>query len=172
MENLIDESYFWGELAIGGLNNNSSGTLLGEAGSNTSNELAMFISKYQNVYLTQMFGKDIAKADSLPAELKALIVNDTTKVSPIANCVYFFYLRAKESVHTASGTKVLTPQNVVFGNAFDKMKNAWNEMAMESLKIHEDLYNGDETLADIDYINEIYPNIDFSNDIFNTIGII
>ena len=48
MDNLIDETYFWGELEIDSLyKNQASGLVLTEAGNNASSELDRYIAKYQ-----------------------------------------------------------------------------------------------------------------------------
>ena len=96
MENLIDSSYFWGELEIDSLfTNQASGIPLTEAGNNSASELDRYIAKYQKYYLEQMFGETLAA--NLQSELIDLIRDEQLKTSLIANCVYYFYMRANQS---------------------------------------------------------------------------
>lgn len=166
MENLIDDTYFWGELELGNLFKNTNGNLLSEAGNNASNELQMFITKYQKKYLTEMFGKTLAA--NLPAELIALIRDEDAKTSPIANYVYFFAMRNKQSVTSKAGEVRNSVVNTQIETAGDKMKNAWFEMVQFNLALHQDLYDT-ETLeyeTPLSYLNDIYPEIKENSSIF------
>lgn len=167
MENLIDESYFWGELELGNLFKNTNGNLLSEAGNNASNELQMFITKYQKKYLTEMFGKTLA--NNLPTELIALIRDEDAKTSPIANYVYYFAMRNKASVTSPAGEIKNTIVNTALSSAVEKVKNAWNEMMQFNNKLHQELFDI-ETLeyeTPLSYLNDIYEKIDSDSDIFN-----
>lgn len=172
MENLIDSTYFIGERELGNLFNNS-GRVLGEAGSKTETELNWFIAKYQKDYLEQMFGEDLAA--NLPEELKALVIDDTNKLSPIADYVYYFIKRSKASSTTAMGEKKLNAPNTVISGDADKGYMAMHDCITASCKIHKKLYDDETITVTIDgeetvlnYLNDIYPNIDFENNIFDT----
>lgn len=172
MQNLIDGSYFIGERELGNLFTNS-GRLLGEAAANTESELNWFIAKYQKDYLEQMFGEDLAL--DLPIELINQVIDETNRLSPIADYVYYFVKRAKATTTTAMGEKKLTPQNTLISSDADKMFMAMTDCINTSVKIHNKLYNQetitvtiDEVETEISYINDIYPNIDLRSAIFNT----
>lgn len=176
MDNLIDDTYFWGELEIDGLfKNQASGLALMEAGNNSASELDKYIAKYQKYYLEQMFGETLA-AD-LPAELIDLIRDEQLKTSPIANCVYYFYMRAKQTQTTAAGEVKMDIIRTRMASANEKMCRAWNEMVTANRKIHEDLYE-DETITvtideedtELNYNDDIYPEICLSDNIFCSIN--
>lgn len=176
MDNLIDETYFWGELEIDGLfKNQASGLALIEAGNNSASELDKYITKYQKYYLEQMFGETLA-AD-LPAELIALIRDEQLKTSPIANCVYYFYMRAKQTQTTAAGEVKMDIIRTRMASANEKMCRAWNEMVTSNRKIHEDLYEDETITVTVDdvettltYLTDIYENICLSDNIFCSIN--
>ena len=172
MQNLIDDSFFWGELELGNLFKSKSGILLGEAGANSENELNMFIAKYQKEYLEQMFGEDLAK--DLPEELQALIVDNDTKTSPIASYVYYFVRRAKDTVTTAMGEKKLNAPNTILAAQNDKLFRAMSDCIKWSVKVHTKLYDDENITVTIDgeetelnYLNDIYPNISITANIFD-----
>ena len=176
MDNLIDETYFWGELEIDGLfKNQASGIALMEAGGNASSELDRYIAKYQKEYLKQMFGETLA-AD-LPAELIALIRDEQLKTSLITNCVYFYYMRANQSKTTGAGEVKMDIIRTRAVSAAEKMCRAWNEMVIANRKIHEKLFD-DETITvtvddeetELNYLDDIYPEILLSDNIFCTIN--
>lgn len=164
---LIDESYFWGELELGNLFKNQNGNLLTEAGTKAVNELTLFINKYEPKYLEAMFGATLAA--EMPAELIALVVNEETKTSPIANYVYYFIMKSKASVTTQAGVIKNTVINTQIASAWDKMASAWNEMVDTNLKIHQALYDTEtlEYAEPLSYLNDIFPNIDVDANIFN-----
>lgn len=176
MENLIDSSYFWGELEIDSLfTNQASGIALLEAGGNSASELDRYIAKYQKYYLEQMFGETLAA--NLPSELIALIRDEQLKTSQIANCVYYFYMRANQSKTTGAGEVKMDIVRTRAVSAAEKMCRAWNEMVKLNRKIHEDLYNAetitvtiDDVETELNYLDDIYPEICPSDTIFGTIN--
>jgi len=176
MENLIDSSYFWGELEIDSLfTNQASGIALKEAGGNSASELDRYIAKYQKYYLEQMFGETLAA--NLPSELIDLIRDEQLKTSPIANCVYYFYMRANQSKTTGAGEVKMDIVRTRAVSASEKMCRAWNEMVKLNRKIHEDLYNAetitvtiDDVETELNYLDDIYAEILLSDNIFCTIN--
>lgn len=173
MDNLIDETYFWGELEIDSLyKNQASGLVLTEAGNNASSELDKYIAKYQKEYLEQMFGKTLAA--NLPAELIALIRDEQIKTSPIANCVYYFYIDDKKSKTTGAGEVKMDIIRTRVASSNEKMYKAWNEMYPKNKAIHDKLYenktidvtiNGE--IVTLNYMDDIYPNIKVTANIFH-----
>lgn len=176
MENLIDSSYFWGELEIDSLfKNQASGIALLEAGGNSASELDRYIAKYQKYYLEQMFGETLAA--NLPSELIDLIRDEQLKTSQIANCVYYFYMRANQSKTTGAGEVKMDIIRTRAVSASEKMCRAWNEMVKLNRKIHEDLYNAgtitvtiNNVETELNYLDDIYPEICPSGNIFGTIN--
>ena len=176
MDNLIDETYFWGELEIDGLfKNQASGLVLTEAGNNASSELDKYIAKYQKYYLEQMFGETLA--DDLPAKLIALIRDEQLKTSQIANCVYYFYMRANQTQTTGAGEVKMDIIRTRMSSANEKMCRVWNEMVTANRKIHEDLYEDktitvtiDDIETTLNYNDDIYPKICLSDNIFCSIN--
>ena len=178
MENLIDSSYFWGELKIDTGLHRPSGTLLGEAAANAESEIDKYIIKHQKEFLRQMFSERYMESVNweLPSELVALIRDEDSiaPTSPLANYVYFFYSRANQTMSTPAGEKTSFIQNTAFTSQVPKMVNAWNEMVKKVRNIHEKLYNA-KTIkindVDFDYIENIYNNVDFCSNIYKTINV-
>lgn len=138
MNNLIDDSYFWGERHLPKLSGSTSNTL-SQASRAMASEIEMYIAKYQKYYLEAMFGDVVA--ENLPDELAEMLFDEQTKTSPIADCVYFFVMREQNSgVMLPTGNKNLTIQNAQMANPTPKMVKAWNEMVRQNLAIHKKLY--------------------------------
>ena len=175
MEALINNSFFWGELYIPQLSNTSSATM-GQAAISGKKDLDMYIAKYQKEYLIQMFGADLA-AD-LPPELIALVVDEETKTSPIANAVYYHWMRANQTSTLPTGEKSIAVMNSIIRSGNEKMCRAWNEGVTKNRKIHEDLYTAETIVVNKDTDNEetlnwqddIAANIDFTDNIFVNIN--
>lgn len=175
MEALINDTYFWGELYIPKLSNTSS-NVLSQAAMSGKNDLDMYIAKYQKEYLIQMFGADLA-AD-LPPELIALVVDEETKTSPIANVVYYHWMRANQTSTLPTGEKSIAVMNSIIRSGNEKMCRAWNAGVTKNRKIHEDLYTAetitvnvgedDETI--LNWQDDIAANIDFTDNIFVNIN--
>jgi len=178
MQPLIDKTYFWGELKIDTGLHRPSGTLLGEAAANAESEIDKYIIKHQKEFLRQMFSERYMESVNweLPSELVAMIRDEDSiaPTSPLANYVYFFYSRANQTMSTPAGEKTSVIQNTAFTSQVPKMVNAWNEMVKKVRNIHEKLYNA-KTIkikdVDFDYIENIYNNVDFCSDIYETINV-
>ena len=168
MQNIIDKSYFWGSLLITGLNQDDS-------------EIEMYIAKLQKIYLTKMFGEDIA--NDLPDELKAMLFDSTLKTSPIANYVYYYWQKANVNTPTNAGMKALDIPNTTDQSPVSYMVDAWNEMVEFNIKLHNKLYDqqiieiaaaGSVEAYTIIFDTDIKPNVDYYSGIFkkqNLIGI-
>ncbi len=160
MENLIDKSFFWGELKITGLNAYES---------EQEDELNMFIAKFQKDYLTRMFGSSTI----LPKDLLYYLVDDDLKISPIANFVFCNWLKRESVFQTNSGAKVLNIQNTEKANVTALFSSAWNEMARKNNSIqNEMLLQGpitmiiDDVEVFYDYKTDLLPKIDRLDSIF------
>jgi len=161
MNNLIDETYF----DIPGLTATSNGTTQSNVTSKRLAKLTRLIAICQKNYLRKMFGKTIAELDALPDEIHALLIDDDLKQSPLANYVYFFWLRDQESVSTMAGEKKTDIASTVSVTTSNKQAYAWNEMVDMNVLIHEDMSELG-TIGDYDYITDILDNIDINDSIF------
>jgi hypothetical protein len=164
MENLIDSSYFWGEIEIQGVFKNSVGTLMGEAGSAEAIKLNQYIKTFQRYYLDEMFFDGFEPN----AEIIELLRNDDLKTSPIANYVYFFYKRSNESFSAPSGEKQMQIINTQIAESRTKMRIAWDRMVDVNRALHQKMFDIN-TFGDIDYLNDIHGNVDFSANVFNKV---
>ena len=163
MQNIIDDSYFWGERHLPKLKNTES-TTLSRASQAMSSELDLYIAKYQKYYLQAMFGETIA-AD-LPPDIEAMLFDEETKTSPIANCVYFKVMAEQNSgVMLPTGNKTLAIQNTQITNPSSKMVKAWNEMVRFNLNLQRKLYEMG-TIGDINWQTDINEVIDGNHEIF------
>lgn len=127
MPNIIDISFFVGEINVPNTDN-----------APIRERLTFFITKYQKRFLMMLIGEDLLKAfmlglaeelvDPKWTELKAKLVDDETKESPIANYVYYFYMRDGASSTTDVGETIAKTENSTVISPARKMVRAWNEM--------------------------------------------
>jgi hypothetical protein len=177
MRNLIDQSFFIRNLKIQGNTENVSGTVLSEAANRSVAEIDQYIALYQKKYLEDMFGETLAA--NLPPELIALIVDDETKESPIANYVYYFYTRDKQTITPAAkGLNANNYYRTQITSVRDNAVFSWNEMVALNEKVHKKLYE-DETItifAETDdedvlsYLDDILPEVNITSRIFEMIN--
>lgn len=126
---LIDATYFVNELDIPGQSNTVD---------STGSALSSFIVKYETRYLKELLGLDLYaefQAGLLidPIEQKWIdlrngLRNETTKESPIANYVYYWWMRNHASRTSAIGEVVPVAENSERTSPIGKMVRAWNEM--------------------------------------------
>jgi hypothetical protein len=135
---LIDQTYFVGNLNIPG---SESDPVL--------ETLLWFIAKHEPVFLQKVLGYSlykVYKADASDARIVAILsgaeytdyngnlrmlaplVNTTTKESPIANYVYYWYMRNKATITTGVSEAKGVSENTVSVSPRQKMISAWNEM--------------------------------------------
>jgi len=145
MTNKIDKTYFWGENKITGLTGTTDTALAQVA------ELNDFISKYQPIYFKKMFGMV-----EIPAELLALVIDTTLKLSPLANFVFYYWQKANINTPTNTGMKTLVQQNTVDQSPIPNMVTQWNEMVNKNIDVHNYLLE-QETLeiAPIEAVSEV-----------------
>lgn len=126
---LIDASYFVNELDIPGQSNTVD---------STGSALSSFIVKYETRYLKELLGLElyaefqagllVDPIEQKWIDLRNALRNETTKESPIANYVYYWWMRNNVS-HTASiGEVVPVAENSQRTSPVGKMVRAWNEM--------------------------------------------
>jgi len=179
MDNLINGTYFWGELHIPQLKNTASNAL-NAAAISEANDLDKYITKYQKQYLDAMFGKALIASfgDELPTEIKALIVDDLTKESPIANMVYYHWMRANQTLTLPTGEKNLAIMNTQIRSGNEKTTFGWNMGVKWNRKVHDELYEaetlviyaGTENERTLDWQTDIAEYIDFNHNIFEYIN--
>lgn len=156
MENLIDETYFIDNLAIPGISVISGGTVQSAIATKRLDSLRRFISIHQKDYLKRMFGKTIANAESLPQYLQDLLIDSANFRSPLANYVYFFWMRKEASMSTPVGEKINNTDNTVAVTTLNKQAYAWNEMVDLNKMIHEEMAELEEDGFDyVDLVSEI-----------------
>ncbi|MBA3971804.1 MAG: hypothetical protein H0X46_06600 [Bacteroidetes bacterium] len=171
---IIDTSYFQNELSIGQITSPS-----------VIAAVALYIEKYEEEYLSNMLGYELYKEykagiavlptplviwtnlrdgveytyyDSLTKWKGLKFTTGTLKRSPIANYVYYNYL--KDTVSFTMGSGEVKPQSTAVVNVspMSKMVRAWNEMVdwnrelIEYLDANETLYTGYEYSYARDYL--------------------
>lgn len=105
-----------------------------------SGRVEWFINRYEPEYLCKLLGEElyndflVNKDDALWLEFRGLLVNETTKASPIANYVYFYMVRSNQSMATINGVKKDGNENLV--NPTLKMVEAWNDMVAMNRKLY------------------------------------
>ncbi len=134
---LINEEYFKGEIVIPNLNSVGNGISSQIASSNLE-LLLSFIDKYEKRFLVSLLGrccadefyKEIEKGELSGKwlDLKNKLVDETLKISPIANYVYYWYRRNDVSITTGIGEMETDSDNSVRVSSALKMCRAWNEM--------------------------------------------
>lgn len=107
-----------------------------------AHRIESFIEQYEPEYLCKLLGEELHEdfldnGDSaLWEEFKGMLVTDNgiTKVSPIANYVYFFLVRNGQDTATVNGVRkdgenLVSPQR--------KMVWAWNDMVQRNRKLYK-----------------------------------
>lgn len=126
---LIDVSYFVGEIFIPGLENTVD---------STNSQILGFIKKYEAKYLKDLLGETlysefVAGMSVEPIEQKWIDLADKlrdaeTKESPIANYVYYWWKRNEVTDSVGIGEVKPQAENASPASAVHKMVRAWNEM--------------------------------------------
>lgn len=96
-----------------------------------------FIQRYEPEYLRKLLGEELYNdflANGNWDELKEILVDDSAKVSPVANYVYFHMVRHSQSTATINGVKNDGDSNLV--NPTQKMVWAWNDMVKQNRRIY------------------------------------
>lgn len=126
---LIDITYFVGEINVA----NTDQLPVRE-------RLELFVKKYEKRFLTHLLGETVYNEfmdglELIPVpqkwqDLKEKLVDADTKESPIANYVYYFYMRDNYTQTVGLGEVKATAENAVMSNNDAKMVRAWNEMVI------------------------------------------
>jgi hypothetical protein len=135
---IIDPTFFSGELNIANTDETS-----------VLSVLQMYIDKYEPAYLKILLGETLYTSfvaglalDPIPAQWtnlknQLLVVNGTSKVSPIANYVYFYLTRRAQS---GSGGALMTQplfENAVTIDSKIETSRVWNEMNKLSFTVYK-----------------------------------
>lgn len=135
---IIDTTFFVGELNIANTDTEAA-----------SSYLQLFIDKYEAAYLRILLGADLyaryvagINLVPIPSEWTDLqnqlvTIDGTSKVSPIANYIYFFFIR--RATYSNSGTGLTQPkyENATAIDSKIETSRAWNEMAVLSFKVYK-----------------------------------
>jgi len=146
MANLIDTSFFVGEINIP-----NTGKL------EVQESLTHFITKYETDLLQQLLGHGLWKsynADNETPRFVELIngieydngtkswgglvrINGTTKLSLIANYIYYHWLKDKEIWNSGIGSVKPTPNQAINMSPGLKMVEAWNDMSKQICEFYD-----------------------------------
>jgi len=146
MANLIDTSFFIGEINIP-----NTGKL------EVQESLTHFITKYENDLLHQLLGYELwkaFKADPTSPRFTKLVngveyyegirnwgglirSNGTTKLSLIANYIYYHWLKDKEIWNSGIGSVKPTPNQAINMSPGLKMVEAWNDMSEQIYEFND-----------------------------------
>lgn len=110
-----------------------------------SGRLEWFIERYEPEYLCKLLGEELyndflanqeGEMSDKWAEFKKLLVKDNalTKTSPIANYVFFYFVRSNQSTATINGVKKDGDANIV--SPQQKLIMAWNDMIDANRKLY------------------------------------
>jgi len=141
---LIDSTYFTGELSLPAIKENSGKTGSDAVLENIKNKgLSAFIEKYERRFLESLFGENMTTefysglnlSDDDPEKEKWTVLKnklctklELSKVSPIANYVYLFYLLNLRDDTTQTGIKRSKASFADNVSDTRKLVRAWNEM--------------------------------------------
>ena len=164
---LIDKRYFTGDLYIPNLT--SSGAGVSEFVSK-SNELVLnkLIVKHEKSFLEKVLGKEMAslfltEIKKTPVEekwntLKCHIVDQENLLSPLANYVYYWYLRNQITETAGVGEVITQTNNAVIVSPVEKMVRAWNEMIdnVHDIVMHVNANKRDFTCFNPDYKSDVF----------------
>ena len=141
MATLISPSYFHTEIFIPNI---LEATPVEQA---RAAELQRFINKYEPEYLDLIMGYDMRveflaglAANPIPAkwsELKTQLVNTSLLLSPIADYVYFYYMRFHLTQTTRSGEITTQVDNGTLTGSNFKQVAAYNRASEQALTIRE-----------------------------------
>ena len=158
MDNLIDDSYFWGKLRIGNIVTiTTQNTAHAKAVEEKKNEITGYITRYQSKFLKMLLGDEVYK--NPPQAIIDLIVDSKARISPLANYVFCMYQIENMSFATPSGEKKLTAPDTVEEDVRFKVANAWNDMVDLNQIIHQTMYEA-QTTGGKNYLNDILDNMD------------
>lgn len=134
---LIDSTYLWGELYVAQKSQQP-----------VAENITMYINKYEVAFLTSLLGATLYEEmlvglavmptpDAKWTTLRDKLLNNTTKVSPIANYVWYWIKRRAVSQATGMGEVKPEGENGVIVSPVMQMTRAWNEMVELNISFYE-----------------------------------
>jgi len=161
----ITTSYFQGEILITNLTGSD------DASTARATHLSYFTTIHEEQYLRLLLGDDLydefadamdalGEGDPTPAKWSALIAEiyltkNSLLFSPVADYVYFVYMRHSMTATTDGGQVTPAFENAGFSASSTKMVYAWNRMARETERIREWL---NDNIATYDTYDEPDPD--------------
>lgn len=133
---IVDQSFFFGPLLIEGV---STGSGAGRTQEAVNGELRRFIDLYERRYLRGLLGRKLADEfvgylesdtpDDVGARWQSLleVLVPLPGVSPVANYVYFYYVRSNQRRATSLGVTETNSDNPIVP-CDSLIVNAWNDM--------------------------------------------
>lgn len=112
-----------------------------------------YIAIYELIFLRNLLGEVLAATAEKNPQIVALLRNETAKTSPIANYVYFYWLRTHTTVGTPAGEKV--PRGDYSDEASPRIRavEVWNDMVRQCRILRPELV---ELGAKPDYCSAIF----------------
>jgi len=161
--NLIDETYFAYEpCLIHGLESRSNG-YSGELTDGRVNAVLRAISRFEPVYLIALLGSEAyseykeTESNAKWDALKAVLRNEKTKRSPIANFVFHAYQMENQVQRGDTGDYIPKADNMQNVSPAHKMAVAWNDMVQQNEVICQWIYDN--------IITAETPLVDFESEI-------
>lgn len=127
MANLIDSSYFVGELLIPNTTGNHPAQTV-----NTT-ELDRFILLYEREYLIKLLGKTLYDefiahpTDSWVVDLTSQLRDSTLKISPIACYIWYWWKCHNTTQTTAQGEAIANNENASMTSPMQRLMKAYND---------------------------------------------
>lgn len=150
MANLIDTTYFWGELEIAGTNTENNPIAAGKL-----TELTAYITKYEPIVLKELLSETVYNEfmaglidDPIEEKWKTLrnkLQDVVALTSPIANFVYWHFVVGHVSYSATSGEVIPTFENATLASVNKKIVRAWNEASDQWEAIVEWLIENEAT---------------------------
>ena len=160
---LIDSTYFIGEINLPGLQNEV-----------VEESLNSFIQKYESYYLQRSLGYSLMKSflaglEADEPEQKWVDLRDGAefegcrgldkwtgfindgKQSPIANYVYYYFMRDAATLTSGIGEVKPTGENSSNASGAVKMMRAYNQMCEQTALLHEFLLANKDVYTEFDY---------------------
>lgn len=149
---LIDHTFFVGELNIPNTHR-----------PDVQERLLWFIKKYEPEFLNAVLGAPLyaafqtgiaaAEPEAVWTVLKNALmhVDGDFKYSPIANYVYYWYMRDQATITTGVGEAKPNVDHAAPAESAQKMVRAWNEMSAQVTSLHTLLNQSASLYPDLDY---------------------
>jgi len=163
---LIDETYFANEpILIPGLSSPSNG-YSGELTDGRINNVTRAITRFEPMFLKSLLGVDAyeefleSESDAKWDDLKAALRDETNKISPIANYVFYNYHLENFVQRGDTGDYIPKADNMNLVTPAYKLSAAWNDMVEQNKVLCKWIYDN--------ILNATVPTVDFENELVIT----